>query len=247
MITSTQNPTIKLLRSLHDKKGRATHKQFLAEGIRICSTLSQGNIKLAQLYVTESQYKQALTIADKDSITVVSNEVMNKISFSSTASGILGLFNIPQEPKPDLLTSGLVLASISDPGNMGTLIRTAAALAIQSIVIVKSVDLWNPKVVQASAGTLAKMNIFNWQWPELVAHAQKKNIKLAALTVIGGKDPQKLSDENRLVVVGSEAHGLPKEWIADCDEQLTIPMPGNVESLNAAVAGSIALYLLFYK
>lgn len=247
MITSTQNPTIKLLRSLHEKKGRIIHQQFLAEGLRICSTLSKGNIKLAQLYATESHYNKALTITDKDSITLVSDEVMNKISFAATPSGIVGLFNIPKEPKTELLGTGLVMATISDPGNMGTLIRTAAALAIQSVVIVQSVDAWNPKVVQASAGTLSQVTIFTMQWPQLITLAKQNNIKLSALTVTGGKDPKKISDENRLLVVGSEAHGLPKDWIFDCDETITIPMPGDVESLNAAVAGSIALYLIFNK
>ncbi len=124
---------------------------------------------------------------------------------------------------------------------MGTLIRTAAAMNKKTIVCVESVDPWNPKVVQATAGAIGSVNIFCINWDELLLN--KKNLSLCALVAINGKNPDTVNLQNSLIVVGNEAHGIPEQWIAACDTQITLPMPGKFESLNAAVAGSIALYL----
>jgi TrmH family RNA methyltransferase len=110
-----------------------------------------------------------------------------------------------------------------------------------TVVFIESVDAWNPKVVQASAGAIGQVNIFSLTWTELLQH--KKNLNLCALVSSQGKNPSAINLRNALIIIGSEGHGIPQEWIDQCDERITIPMPGNFESLNAAVAGSIALYL----
>lgn len=240
-ITSRTNPEIKHLASLQDKKHRTEHGQFIAEGIRACSTLIQHGRTPIGLYVTEQQLPAAGKLASEREIVLVGDHVMEKISAASTPSGIVGLFSIPKPPTADQLTSGLVLARIADPGNTGTLIRTAAALNTKSIVIIEGADPWSPKVVQASAGTIGMLSIFQWGWEQLIAH--KGNNQLCALVVSGGKNPRELKGKHTLLVVGSEAHGIPQGWIDACDETVTLPMPGGTESLNAAVAGSIALYL----
>jgi TrmH family RNA methyltransferase len=168
---------------------------------------------------------------------------MQKISHATTSSGLLAVFTIPDKPSLASIKPGLVLANLSDPGNAGTLMRTCAAMNVQCVVMVEGVDPWHPKVIQATAGTIAQLKIFQCTWQELVAN--KNNLTLHALTVSGGKAPEVIQANNALLVVGNEAHGLPEQWIADCDDAITIPMPGNTESLNAAVAGSIALYLTF--
>jgi TrmH family RNA methyltransferase len=141
----------------------------------------------------------------------------------------------------DQLTTGIVLAQISDPGNMGTLIRTAAAMNKKTVVCVETVDPWNPKVVQATAGALGSVSLFCMTWDELLR--SKKNIPLCALVAQDGKMPDTINLKDALIVVGNEGAGIPDAWIAQCDEKITLPMPGKCESLNAAVAGSIALYL----
>ncbi len=150
-------------------------------------------------------------------------------------------FSIPQSPSPCALTSGIVLARITDPGNMGTLIRTAAGLNIKSVVVIEGTDPWSPKVVQSSAGTIGMVSLFAWNWETLMMH--KKNYTLCALVIAGGKNPSQVPLHNALFVVGSEAEGIPPAWTEQCDETITLPMPGSTESLNAAVAGSIMLYL----
>ena len=240
-ITSRTNETIKHLFSLQQKKQRTTHNQFLAEGLRACKTLIESKVTLIQLFVTEQYSAESQKIISDEYITIVSESIMEKISSASSPSGIIGQFTIPDEPSADLLSSGLVLAQISDPGNQGTLISTAAALNQKSICIIDGTDPYSPKVVQSSAGTIGMVRIFQWSWHELLEY--KGAQKLIALVVSGGKNPSEISVKNALLVVGSEAHGIPEQWITDCDAQLTLPMPGQAESLNAAVAGSIALYL----
>ncbi len=242
-ITSRTNALIKHIAQLQHKKYRLEHGEFIAEGERTCSTLiASGHTPLAVI-TTERMLPVAQKIGKEELITVVPEFVMEKMSSSESPSGLLCQFTIPLAPPPSALTAGIVLARITDPGNMGTLMRTAAALHIPSVVIIEGTDPWSPKVIQASAGTIGMVSLFQWSWQELLSY--KRHYTLAALAVTGGKNPAKISLTNMLFVVGSEAHGIPHDWITQCDTTITLPMPGNTESLNAAVAGSIALYLAY--
>lgn len=241
-ITSRQNPEIMAVAALAQAKERALQGKFLAEGLRVCSALIKSSLRLCQLYVTEEALPSVSHLVKSTLITVVSKPVIEKISQATTPSGIVGVFYIPARLDPSVVQSGLVLANISDPGNMGTLIRSCVALNIKSVIIVDGADVWSPKVIQATAGMIGKVAIFTMSFEELVRHKGSK--KLCALVVSGGKKPSPTYN-NDLLIVGNEAHGISPEWLALCDEKLTIPMPGPAESLNAAVAGSLALYLVF--
>ncbi|HSW74219.1 MAG TPA: RNA methyltransferase [Candidatus Limnocylindria bacterium] len=244
-ITSRQNPEIVAVANLANPKKRAEQGMFIAEGIRTCAALVASPIKLAQLYVTEPMVEQAQKIAKDTKITVVHESVMEKIAQTSTPSGMVGVFIIPPQPSFDRLTSGLVLARVSDPGNMGTLIRSCVAFGVHTVVVVEGVDPWSPKVVQASAGTIGLVTVFALSWKELLEI--KDTYSLCALTVKGGQKPSELETKDALLVIGSEAHGIPTEWLQDCEYKVTLPMPGKAESLNAAIAGSIALYEIHGK
>ena len=240
-ITSLTNDKIKYVASLAHKKYRDIHQAFVAEGLRTCQTLIESGMTLQDMMVTEQHYAAAARMVPESSITLVSELVMRKISSSSTPSGILSIFAIPQPPKT--LTPGIVLANISDPGNMGTLIRTTAAMNVKTVVCIEGTDPYSPKAVQASAGALGSVHIHKLSWQELIQ--QKGSLSLCALVVSDGQSLSAIHNKNMLVVIGSEAHGIPTEWLADCTQKVTIEMPGKTESLNAAVAGSIALYVIF--
>lgn len=237
-ITSIQNPEIKDVAKLADAKDRKTQQRFIAEGFRTIATFLQNNKLPMQLYVTPKMQEQAeqLTL----DFTLVSEPVMAKMSQASTPSGILGVFPIPKQPDPRKLGEGIVLAQLTDPGNIGTLIRTCAALGRYSVVAIETADVWSPKVIQASAGTIAAMDIFTLSWEELLKH--KRTMNLVGLVASGGQ-PLAKKIPNSLLVIGSEAHGIPAHWVDTCDLAVTLPMPGEVESLNAAVAGSIGMYM----
>lgn len=246
MISSKNHPQLQLLKQLHTAKGRKHHKQFLAEGIRVCTTLIESGAQLVTLYVTPQHRALAQRVCEPHQITLMSPEIAQLISFSTTASGVIGLFNIPETESPLPNAHALVLCNITDPGNMGTLIRTAAAMNIKHVIVIDGVDLWSPKVVQASAGTIAGSTIYTTHWETVVSHAKSHGIDLYALVVKDGKDPLLVQPQGTsMLVVGNEAHGIPADWVTDCTERITLRMPGNTESLNAAVAGSIALYMLY--
>ena len=244
-ITSPDNQLVKHVVQLHSSKYREKYQEFIAEGFKTISTLLHAESKLMTLFSTEEFLYDAKQIADDKKIMCVTPAVMQKISCSKTPSGLLAIFSIPAQPSFDQLGAGIVLAHIADPGNMGTLIRTAVAMNKKTVVCVETVDPWNPKVVQASAGAIGEVALFRITWHDLIHN--KGDLPLCALVATEGKTPDAVNLHHALIVVGNESAGIPAEWIAQCDEKMTLPMPGKFESLNAAVAGSIALYLSTVK
>ncbi len=242
-ITSLQNPLIKRIASLHTTHERRAQGLFIIEGYRAVETAST-RLTLEMLFYTEQQEATALKMKSQKKPCPVNHAVMKKISAATSPSGILGVFKIPPTPPVEKLKPGIVLAQISDPGNMGTLIRTAAACNVHSVIVIEGVDPWSPKVIQASAGTIALVDIFEWDWHALLA--AKGSLKLYGLVVHGGSS-QSIDPKNALIIVGNEARGIPQEWQKSCDSLITLPMPGGTESLNAAVAGSIVLYQTFVQ
>jgi TrmH family RNA methyltransferase len=244
-IDSNENQLIKHVVQLHASKHRNKHQEFIAEGFRTISTLVTAGSKLISLFTFEEFLYDAQQIAPHTCIIIVAPAVMNKISTAQTPSGFLAVFQMPAQPSFDKLGAGIVLAQIADPGNMGTLIRTAAAMNRKTIICIETVDPWNPKVVQATAGAIGTVDIFCINWHDLILN--KKDMRLCALVAAEGKNPQDVNLQDALIVIGNEGAGIPDAWVAQCDEKMTLPMPGNFESLNAAVAGSIALYLAATK
>ena len=242
-IESLTNPTVKKIVSLHTKKGRQEEGLFIAEGLRTCQTIAASSIKLSELFVTYQHYEE-LSQVHGNLVTIVSEQVMKKISTTATPSGILGVFKIPAQPTHNELGEGIILYEVADPGNIGTLIRTCAAMNKKTVICIGTVDPWNPKVVQATAGTIALVTIFTLTWQELLQY--KKQHKIAALVVSNVQHPDKVNFSDTLIMIGNEARGLPDDVIAQSDVSITLPMPGNTESLNASIAGSIAMYLAWH-
>lgn len=240
IITALTNPSIKKIVTLHTKEGRDTHQLCIVEGERAVATFLASSLELETLYITEEHVPNTVSVKT----VIVSAQVMKKISMASTPSGIVGIFKIPLPPTRPL-ERGIVLAQIQDPGNMGTLIRTAVALNTPTVVVVEGADPWSPKVIQASAGTIAHARLYTLSWQELLK--KKGKCSLVALTVRDGTQLEQLDTTQSLLVVGNEANGLPITWQNSCDAKATLPMPGNTESLNVAVAGSIALYIAYTK
>lgn len=245
MLASTANPLIKQITTLHTSKGRQKQRRCIAEGIRTINTVVNAGWKPEHIIANAAMYHDALDQFPNTQVTAVTDAVMRKISTATTPSGILAVFPLPGIPDPKKLSSGIVLAGISDPGNMGTLIRTCAAFDKHSVVVVEGCDPYSPKVMQSSAGTIAQVTIFEWTWQELLKH--KESVKLISLVPEGGQVPSTIHAPECLIVIGSEAHGIPDDWVASSEFKATIPMPGGTESLNAAVAGAIALHAIWFK
>lgn len=243
IITSRANPLVQQYAGLKTSQERYAQSLFAAEGMRVCSTLYASGIVLRHVLYIHEHESAVLQQFPVEKCVRVTSQIVEKLTTTENPSGIIGIFEIPEEPDPASVTPGLVLADVSTPGNMGTLIRTAAAMGIKSVVVIEGSDPWSPKVVQATAGMIGNMRLFQWSWKELVAYSHEQQIPLCALVVNGGKTPQQVPLNKTLLIIGNEAHGLPSAWLKECQYQLTLPMPGNTESLNAAIAGSIALYI----
>lgn len=239
-INSLTNPAIKKVVTLHTAKGRSLHQEYIVEGLRSLTSYAHTGLLPIELYCVEDMIPHTQELFKKTVTTVVPPHVMAKLSTSQNPAGMLAVFVLPPLPKPERLTSGIVLAQIQDPGNMGTLIRSAVGLGYKSVVIIEGCDPYSPKVIQATAGTLPHAQVFTWSWQELIKH--KKNLKLCALVLDDTKHASTYPASTTLFVVGNEAQGLPQAWIDECDITMTIPISPQAESLNAAVAGSIALY-----
>jgi len=236
LIQAVDNPLVKELRALHDAAGRSAAGAFLVEGRRAIDGLLAAGWQPLRLCLRQGEepppgWPPAVTLGDR---------ATRRASAASTPSGFLASFALPDPGGIDAAAGGLVLAGVADPGNLGTLLRTAAAFAVGQVVCLGGADPYGPKAVQASAGALAAIRLFRLDgWSALAGG------RLTALVPRGGVAPGTLPAGRRWLVVGGEADGIPAEGLAACGERLSLPMPGAVESLNAAVAGAIAMWEVF--
>lgn len=242
MIMSPANPEIKRLKRLGKASERRRLGRFVVEGLRAIIGFLDHGWRPEQILV---EIDRPLPDAWRDlPLRRVSDRVIAAVASSSSAAGYLAIFAIPQEDLPwRAEDGGLVLCGVADPGNVGTLIRSAVAFGWPQVILLGGADPYAPKVVQASAGALAGARLRRVDGLDEVAQLTG-SVSLAALVVSDGQGVEQLAGRAVWLIVGSEAHGLSDEIIARCQHRVTLPMPGGGESLNAAVAGSIALYQL---
>ncbi len=236
LISAPDNPLIKRLVQLHDASARREQQAFLAEGLRLIDGFIQAGWQPMELFVREDLSPPPTW----PKATTISARVAQRLSSAATASGYAAVFALPAVPSLMATQGGMVLTGVSDPGNVGTLIRSAAAFGVRQIVLDGGADPFGSKAVSSSAGALALVALHRGG-PELLHGSAAP---CCALVVSGGKPPAALVAGPRWLVVGGEANGVPQPWLQVCSEFLTLPMPGGTESLNAAIAGSIAAYVL---
>lgn len=229
---------IKLISNLHQKKYRIAHQLFIAEGVKGINELLQSNFELEHLYVTIDEFK-SVSITQK---TVISDADLKKISALTTPNTCLAVFKIPKE-KP-VLNKGLIVAldTIRDPGNMGTILRLCDWFGINQVVCSKeTVDLYNPKVVQATMGSIARVNV---NYLNLKDFLETTSLPIYG-TFMDGEDIYNSEITNEgIIILGNEANGISKEIEELVTKRITIPRFGNLqqtESLNVATATAIVL------
>ena len=235
---------VKYIQSLNQKKFRAREGVFLAEGPKIISELlASRHIEPVVLYGTKDWWQQApanqLAADQQDEISV---QELEKISFLPAPNGVLGIFRQPRFAAPGPLqgTWSLVLDGLQDPGNMGTIIRTADWFGINLIIAGSdSADVFNPKVVQSTMGSIARVQVVYEDLPLfLQRHAR---VPVYASTLQGTSLATAGVLEPGFLLIGNESKGIRPELLRLAARQLTIPRIGEAESLNAAVATGILL------
>lgn len=247
VLASASNPIIKRIRSLQRRKIRQQERAFVVEGLRsVRDFLESGATAQVILVRSGDEAIAPDAIWNAGTVRVVEPSLFDEISDTSHPQGILGVFDMPNEadlpPWSDRLFV-VVLDAIRDPGNMGTLLRSAAAAGVDHLIIAPDcVDPWQPKVVRAAMGAHTKIGFSHQSWPSIADYSIG-----AGAVVIADADGSNAweSDawqQGAIVIVGGEANGpsLPAKNLATMS--IAIPMCNEIESLNAAMAGTLLMF-----
>ncbi len=246
-ITSAANPFIKHLRALAtDKKARRESSCFVIEGWRgIDSLLRHKSRQYAlETLVVGPGWIDDPRLPDSVDSVLLPDHLFEKISDVRTAQGILGIIRHTLERfavPPD--GNILLLDNLRDPGNLGTLIRSAVGAGFSGILLYGDcVDPFNPKVIRSTMGTFAFCNLWQVSLPE-IEQLQQAGFSLCITTGLGGENLYEAQlREKTLLAIGSEAHGVGEELMQRANRKITIPLAPECESLNAAIAGSICMF-----
>jgi TrmH family RNA methyltransferase len=243
MLTKSQ---VKYIQSLNDKKFRKENGVFMAEGPRLINEiLSNPAIEPVALYALREwllENKRAADSVGPNMVYEVQPQELDHISLLSTANQVLGIFKQPDYGHAGTLTDTitLLLDGIQDPGNLGTIIRIADWFGLTRIVAgIDTVDMYNPKVVQSTMGSIARVKVYYEDLHEFIS--VNKHINLYASTLNGKPLSSFGKIKEGLLLIGNESKGISETLVRDANHQITIPRQGKAESLNAAVATGIIL------
>lgn len=237
-ITSLENEKVKYYTKLQKKKYRDLYNEFFVEGMHLVIEAYKAKV-LKEVLILEGE---VLPISVP--IIEVSYDVLKKISDVKTPQKVIGLC----EKKIDTTIGDriLIIDEVGDPGNLGTIIRSAVAFDIDTIVIGdNTVDVFSPKVVRATQGMLFHVPIVLYSIDRLIPILKKENIPIFATNVKYGVEVRKLSKQEKRrfsIIIGNEGSGVNPKYLEQSDKFIYIPMNEIVESLNVAVATSIILY-----
>ncbi len=241
----------KLIKSLEKKKYRKLHQLFTIEGERLILEAGQSKVLIKQVYITDEfivkpQHNSLMDLIAENAIVTnaISEREMKSICDTISPSGILAICEIPKPNDMDISNSDnwLYLDEIQNPGNLGTLLRSANWFGIKNVALSKScIDVYNPKVLRGGMGAHFNLNIYE----DVTLQIFENHTILGAFQ--NGENIYKLEINQVspwVLVIGNEAHGISPDNINHISLRVTIPKIGSGESLNAAVAGSILLYQL---
>ncbi len=233
---------------MHQKKFRREYRQFIVEGEKLCDEFINSNFNVRQIYLLDSKrvkYEDLLSkISKKIEIVEGKFDDLERMSTMSTAPDVLMLVEMPEEPTISEINKelrsnlNLVLDGVKDPGNMGTIIRIADWYGIKNIICSEDcVELYNPKVVQSTMGSILRTTVVYTNLEDYLAELKGLNIYGALLE---GENIYKLEGKmHGLLMMGSESHGISDSLTKYITNPITIPSWGGAESLNVAVATGI--------
>lgn len=250
MITSSSNQQIKNLMLLQKKKKeRDEQNVFVVEGRRMFDEAVKHG-KLKKVYISESLALELPEIAEREDAEVVSDKLFKEISETVTPQGVIAITEKPEYNIKDIVKekeslSLLLLDDIQDPGNLGTMIRTAEAAGIDAVIMSKgTVDIFNPKVTRSTMGSIFRVPFaYTEDLCETMRELKALGVKLYGSTLPSSVDFRTVSFTGRKgIVVGNEGNGMSEAAILECTGCVHIPMAGQVESLNAAVAAALLMF-----
>ncbi|WP_412465629.1 TrmH family RNA methyltransferase [Pedobacter sp. KLB.chiD] len=232
---------ISFIKSLHQKKYRKEHGLFIVEGIKSIQEFFQSSYQIHTIFYNSEQYHLLPKLPANINLFEVKNVELDKISTLQTPQGFLALVHIPKNntfvPKELKNQFTLVLDGVQDPGNMGTIIRTADWFGFKNIICsADCVEIYNPKTVQATMGSLARINVYETDLP---AFLERNTIPVFGALLDGESIYKTQWGTEGMVVLGNEGKGISAEVIKKINHPVTIPRVGKAESLNVAVSAAI--------
>lgn len=256
VITSKDNEKIKIFRRIaSSKKYREKFGAFVLEGARLVYDACGENADIKYLIVSEFAAVEYKSVVDEleekvGKVFIVPSEIADYIALTDNSQEIFAVCGLKKHKSAaELVKNGgryVVTVRIQDPGNMGTIIRTADAMGVDGVIAVNCCDIYNPKTVRSTMGSLFRADIALADEDELFDVLENNGITSYASVI--DSDACSLTDcdfkNGAAVLIGNEGNGLDSETVQKCDERLTIRMKGNVNSLNAATAASIIMWEL---
>ena len=229
---------IKLISSLHQKKFRQSNQLFIAEGVKVIQELLDAAFELEHIYITTPLFTEVST----DKIVLISDDELKKISALTVPNNCLAVFKIPSTKAFEEIGLILALDSVRDPGNLGTILRICDWFGIRQIICSPdTVDIYNPKVIQATMGSIARVNCI---YKDLLPLLQNTSLPVFG-TFMDGENIYKMNlPQEGIIVMGNEANGISEAIEIAIKSKIAIPRFGAIqktESLNVATATAIIL------
>lgn len=237
-ILSINNETIKNIAKLKEKKQRTARQEFLIDGYHLVNEAYKQN-RLVKVFTTEEVNFKNVEIIK------VSKEIIKRLSSTINPQNIIGVCKM--EENHNLLGNRfLILDTVSDPGNVGTLIRSALGFGIDTIIMSNdSVDIYNDKVIRSTQGALFNMHIITMPVVEAITKLKQQQVKIIGTSLQSSVDLKEIKEIKKYaIILGNEARGLSNEVCSMTDVNVRIAIADELESLNVAVAGSIVMYYL---
>lgn len=229
-ITSINNETVKMWSSLSDKKYREKHGLFLIEGDHLVNIALEKNLVVDLILLDDD--------IDFSNKYIVTNEIMKKISTQKSISKVAATVKLFSFSLVD--SNALVLDNLQDPGNMGTIIRSACAFGFKNIIIGSgTVDLYNEKVIRASEGMIFNVNFMKLDLVNSIDFLKESGFTVLGTDVVKGRKISEFAGEKLAIIIGNEGSGMNKNIL--CDDYVFINMSHECESLNAGVSASILM------
>lgn len=252
VITSKENETIKNIKKLKDKKFRDEAGLYIIEGIKMIEEAIEEKASIKKILICEEclttgdlEQKILYEIAKYDCI-YVNTKVYNFLTDVVAPQGIMAVVAKPSKDTEIDYSEDIILAldGIQDPGNLGTILRTADSVKLKQIIVTKNTaDSYNPKVVRSTMGAILRIKIIETEdLAKTLKEAKKNKFKIVATSLDTNESIYDISYNKKVIVIGNEANGVSKEIQELADNRVKIPMLGKTESLNASVATGIMLY-----
>lgn len=243
-IHSSKNPQVKQWKKLHTKKERETTRTFLVEGFHLVEEALKVDDTVMEIIVSEEVEIPPRINYGSIPVTTVNKEVLKELAETENTQGIFAVCKQPHQEFFADRKSYLLLDAVQDPGNLGTIIRTADAAGIDAVIVGNgSVDIYNSKVLRSAQGSHFHLPIIRGDLSEWIQKLKESNVPIYGTALENGTIYTKVKPSTSFaLMVGNEGNGIQPELLKQTDQNLYIPILGQSESLNVAVAAGILLY-----